>query len=47
LKIALELSETARRLTLDGIRRRKPRLDEEAIVREYIALVHRVDLRDT
>ena len=40
LALALEMSETARRTSLDGIRRRHPNYDERTAVRALFRLLH-------
>ena len=41
---AADLSDTARRLSLDGIRARHPAYDEAAAVRALFALLHGAEL---
>lgn len=46
LAIALELSEAARRTSLDGIRARHPEYDEHTAVRALFRLLHGEALHD-
>lgn len=40
VEIALAMSEEARQLSIDGIRARKPHLDDEGVRRELLRLLH-------
>jgi hypothetical protein len=44
--IAIEMSEAGRQLSLDGIRARRPELDDEEVVDEYIRIVHSDEAAD-
>ena len=46
VEIALAMSEEARQLSMDGIRARKPHLDDEGVRRELLRLLHGRSLAD-
>jgi hypothetical protein len=46
LGLALEMSEAARRTTLDGIRARHPEYDDATAIRALFRLLHGAELYD-
>ena len=46
VEIAFAMSEEARQLSIDGIRARKPHLDDEGVRRELLRLLHGRSMAD-
>ncbi|MBK5224101.1 MAG: hypothetical protein JJE52_14750 [Acidimicrobiia bacterium] len=44
--IALEMSEAGRQIALDGIRSRRPELDVDQVLDEYVRMLHGDDAAD-